>query len=90
MADGGQVWSCTVMAPIACVLCAVDPNMAGLVVPLAQATMVATPILLRKQLARGFRRVTRRREPMATNAPPRQSRLAPDTEQGQNQVHRRG
>jgi hypothetical protein len=90
MAAGGEVWSCTVMAPIACVVCAVDPNMAGLVVPLAQATLVATPILLRKQLARGIRRVTRRRETMATNAPARPSRHAPDTEQGQDQVHTRG
>lgn len=50
------------MAPIACVVCAVDPNMAGLVIPLAQATIVATPILLRKHIAGGVRKVRQRRD----------------------------
>jgi hypothetical protein len=61
------------MVSIACVMCAIDPNMAGLVVPLAQAAIIGAPILLRKQLARGVREVQRRRATVDVDAQPPQT-----------------
>jgi hypothetical protein len=40
-----------------CMLCSVDPNTASLIVPIAQATLISTPILLRHQLRRGASQV---------------------------------
>jgi hypothetical protein len=49
-------------------MCAVDPNMAGLVVPLAQAAVITAPILLRKQIGRAVRTARGRREPESAEA----------------------
>jgi hypothetical protein len=45
--------------PLACVLCLVDPQMTTMLGPLASATVVVVPVLLRKNIAdaiRGLRR----------------------------------
>ena len=42
---------------IACMLCSIDPGTANLLLPLAQATIITTPILLRDQIRRGVRAV---------------------------------
>jgi hypothetical protein len=42
---------------IACMLCSIDASTANLLVPLAQATIIATPILVRDQVRRGVRAV---------------------------------
>jgi hypothetical protein len=48
------------LTPIACMMCNVDPSTASLLLPLAQATIISAPILLRSQLRRGFRAVRAR------------------------------
>jgi hypothetical protein len=49
------------LTPIACMVCTVDPATTSLLLPLAQATVISAPILLRSQLRRGFRAVRSRR-----------------------------
>jgi hypothetical protein len=44
-------------SPIACMMCAVDPAMTSLMLPLAQATIISAPILLRGRIRRGIQRV---------------------------------
>jgi hypothetical protein len=46
--------------PVACILCSIDPNMPSLVLPVAQATVLAAPILLRDHVKRGARAVVGR------------------------------
>ena len=42
-------------SPIACMLCAVDPAATSLLLPLAQATLISAPILLRGRIRRGVK-----------------------------------
>jgi hypothetical protein len=42
-------------------LCSIDVNAASLIVPIAQATVISAPILLRDQLRRGASQVMARR-----------------------------
>lgn len=46
--------------PIACILCSIDPNTTSLMLPMAQATVIAAPILLRDHVKRGARAVAGR------------------------------
>lgn len=43
-----------------CMLCTLDPTGAVLVLPFAQATVIAAPVLLRNQIKRGAKEVRRR------------------------------
>jgi hypothetical protein len=49
------------LTPIACMMCNLDPGTTSLLLPLAQATIISAPILMRDQLRRGFRAVRARR-----------------------------
>jgi len=49
------------LTPIACMVCNVDPATTSLLLPLAQATLISAPILMRSQLRRGFQAVRARR-----------------------------
>ena len=53
------------IAPLACILCMVDPQTTSMLVPLAQATVIAVPVLFRKDIARGVQRLrdARRADP---------------------------
>jgi hypothetical protein len=42
---------------LACLLCAIDVQATSLLLPIAQATLISAPILMRKQLAEGVRRL---------------------------------
>jgi hypothetical protein len=46
---------------IACVMCTIDPATTSLLLPVAQATVIAAPILMRVRLARALRRIRKRR-----------------------------
>lgn len=48
-------------SPLACVVCSVDPQTSSLVLPLAQATILAAPVILRNQIAKGVQSVQARR-----------------------------
>jgi hypothetical protein len=39
----------------ACMLCSIDPGTANLLVPVAQATIISAPFLLRDQIRRGVK-----------------------------------
>ncbi len=40
---------------LACILCAVDPQATSMLVPMAQASLIAAPIIFRKELLRAAR-----------------------------------
>jgi hypothetical protein len=42
---------------IACMLCSIDPGTANMLMPIAQATIISAPILLRDQIRQGVRYV---------------------------------
>jgi len=46
--------------PIACIMCLVPPEAQAFAIPLAQATVIAAPVLLRDQVRRGWRAFRRR------------------------------
>jgi hypothetical protein len=46
--------------PLACIMCSIDPQTTSLLLPIAQATIISAPILMRKQLVDGVRRITGR------------------------------
>ena len=49
------------MAPeIACVMCMVDPQTTSMVVPMAQATVIAVPFFFRSRIAAAVKRAVRR------------------------------
>ena len=45
---------------LACVACVVDPNTTSIVVPMAQATLIAVPFFFRARIASAIRRVAGR------------------------------
>jgi hypothetical protein len=45
---------------IACIVCTFDPNTTSLLLPVAQATIIAAPILMRERIARALRRISHR------------------------------
>ena len=47
--------------PLACVACSLDPQTTSLILPLAQATILAAPVILRAQLRRSVAAVRSRR-----------------------------
>jgi hypothetical protein len=47
--------------PLACVACSLDPQTTSLILPLAQATVVAAPLLLREELRKAVRWLRTRR-----------------------------
>jgi hypothetical protein len=52
------------ISPLACIVCLVDPQMTTMIGPLASATVIVVPVLLRKNIAdaiRGLRREGRDR-----------------------------
>jgi hypothetical protein len=52
---------------LACVLCMVPPQATVLVVPMAQATIIAVPFFFRNRIVAGVRRALRRSvDPVAT------------------------
>jgi hypothetical protein len=53
--------------PAACLACLVNPQTASMLVPLAQATVIAVPVLLRKDIASAIRRL--RDKPRASATP---------------------
>ncbi len=55
-------------SPIACMVCAVDPATTSLLLPLAQATLISAPILLRGHIRRGIQTARRRRGATAGHA----------------------
>jgi hypothetical protein len=69
-------------SPLACVICSLDPQNTALILPLAQATIVAAPLILRDEIRKGARAVRARRsrrtlaEP-ATDAPNDEAAPAP-------------
>ena len=48
-------------SPLACVVCSLDPQTTSLILPLAQATIVAAPVILRNEIRRGARAIRERR-----------------------------
>jgi hypothetical protein len=50
---GGTIVAMT--TPLACVVCSVDPQTSSLLLPIAQATIIAAPILLRDEIRRRVR-----------------------------------
>jgi hypothetical protein len=44
---------------LACVMCMVDPQTTSMLVPMAQATVIAVPILFRSRIADAVRRAIR-------------------------------
>ena len=44
---------------LACVMCMVDPQTTSMVVPMAQATVIALPIFFRSRIAAAVKRVVR-------------------------------
>jgi hypothetical protein len=54
------------MPSIMCMLCSIDLATVGMVAPIAQATIISAPILLRGQIQRGARQILRRRAGEAT------------------------
>ena len=44
------------MTPLACILCAIDPQTTSLIVPMAQATVIAVPIFFRGSIVAAIRR----------------------------------
>ncbi len=55
-------------SPLACVVCSIDPQTTSLVLPLAQATIIAAPVILRKQIAKGVQSVRERRSRRSARA----------------------
>jgi hypothetical protein len=47
-------------AELACVMCMVDPQTTSMVVPMAQATVIAVPFFFRSRIAGAVRRALRR------------------------------
>jgi hypothetical protein len=47
--------------PLACVACSLDPQTTSLILPLAQATILAAPVILRAELRKGVQAVRSRR-----------------------------
>ena len=47
--------------PLACIACNLDPQTTSLVLPLAQATVLAAPVILRAQLRKGVQALRSRR-----------------------------
>jgi hypothetical protein len=47
-------------AELACVMCMVDPQTTSMVVPMAQATVIAVPFFFRSRIAAAVRRAVRR------------------------------
>ena len=54
------------MTPLACVMCAMDPQTTSLVVPVAQAAVITVPIFFRGQIAAAVRRARKRVRPDAS------------------------
>jgi len=46
--------------PIACIMCLVPPDAQAFAIPLAQATVIAAPVLMRDQVRRGWAALRRR------------------------------
>lgn len=42
---------------LACVACSLDPQTTSLILPIAQATVLAAPVILRKEIRRGVEAV---------------------------------
>ena len=51
-----------------CMLCSIDPNTVNMIGPIAQATIISAPILLRGHIRRGASYLRTRRDPEATKA----------------------
>ena len=47
--------------PLACIACSLDPQTTSLVLPIAQATILAAPVILRAELRKGVQAVLARR-----------------------------
>jgi hypothetical protein len=47
--------------PLACIACSLDPQTTTLILPLAQATILAAPVILRAELSKGVQAVRSRR-----------------------------
>lgn len=47
--------------PLACVACSLDPQTTSLILPVAQATILAAPLILRAEIKKGVRAVRARR-----------------------------
>jgi hypothetical protein len=47
--------------PLACIACSLDPQTTSLILPLAQATIIAAPVILRTELRKGVQAVRARR-----------------------------
>jgi hypothetical protein len=47
--------------PLACIACSLDPQTTSLILPLAQATILAAPVILRAELRKGVQAVRGRR-----------------------------
>jgi hypothetical protein len=70
--------------PLACVVCSLDPQTTSLILPLAQATIIAAPVILRAELRRGVQSVrarrSRRRAARSLAAGPTSSAAGPSHE----------
>jgi len=56
--------------PLACLACSLDPQTTSLILPLAQATILATPVILRAELRKGVAAVRSRRARRRTAGSP--------------------
>jgi len=63
-------------SPLACVICSLDPQTSSLILPFAQATIVAAPVILRDEIRRGARAIRQRRSGRAGPTPVRPARSA--------------
>lgn len=66
--------------PLACVVCSLDPQTTSLILPLAQATVLAAPVILRAEIRKGVRAVRARRSKVGASdaAVRREDRTSPD------------
>lgn len=48
-------------SPLACLVCNLDPQTSSLILPIAQATIVAAPLILRDEIRKGARAIRERR-----------------------------
>jgi hypothetical protein len=67
--------------PLACVVCSLDPQTTSLILPLAQATIIAAPVILRKEIARQVGAIRGRRSKRVSTGkrPPTANQAVPGT-----------
>jgi hypothetical protein len=74
------------LPPVACMMCVVTPDNAALIVPVAQATVIAMPFFFRTRIVAGVRRAIGR--PVPDDEPEMDADDRCDTPPGDDPVRR--